>query len=164
MHIIGFKCFNKNLTNRYGFQYKIGKTYNAKGKIKFGNDGNGFHFCKNLEDTLRYYDALKEQVDICLVVGFGNIVMYEDTYNEYYDMYASENMIILRKLSRDEIIKYAYNLRWPRINRFLSGFLLTAEEIKIFKSKFYNKQDIINTIEYYQEGKLDTYTKKYIKK
>ena len=164
MEIIGYKCFDKNLINRYGFQYEIGKIYSVNGKLKFGNHGNGFHFCKNLEDTFRYYDAMHNDIDICLVIGFGNIVEYEDKYYGYYDMYCAEKLLILRKLTRSEIIEYGYNLNEIRINRFISGFLLTEAERNIFKNKFYNRSEVIKTIEYYQEGNLDAFTKKYIKK
>lgn len=164
MIIIGYKCFNKDLINQYGFQYEIGKTYTVSGELKFGNNGNGFHFCRNLEDTLRYYDALKNNVDICLVIGSGNIITFEDNYYGYYDMYASENISIVKKLTRNEIIMYGYNLREPRVNRFIAGYQLTEEEKEIFKSKFNRRSEVINTIEYYQEGNLDAFTKKYIKK
>ena len=164
MIIIGYKCFNKDLINQYGFQYEIGKTYTVSGELKFGNNGNGFHFCRNLEDTLRYYDALKNNVDICLVIGSGNIITFEDNYYGYYDMYASENISIVKKLTRNEIIMYGYNLSEPRVNRFIAGYQLTEEEKEMFKSKFNRRSEVINTIEYYQEGNLDAFTKKYIKK
>ena len=62
--------FNDDLTNRYGTKFEVGKTYHANGDIKFGNDGNGFHMCKNIEDTLRYFDAFNDNIRICLKVNF----------------------------------------------------------------------------------------------
>ena len=49
MEIIGYKCFNKDLTNRYGRKMNVGEKYTANGAVNFGNVGHGFHFCKNIE-------------------------------------------------------------------------------------------------------------------
>ena len=57
--MLGYKCFNENLTNRYNTKFEIGKIYHVNGNIKFGNNGNGFHICKNLEDTLRYFNSFE---------------------------------------------------------------------------------------------------------
>jgi hypothetical protein len=54
----GYKGFDKDLKCR-GFQYEIGKTYKAEGKIKIGI--NGFHFCKN-------------PMDICDFDNYGNLL------------------------------------------------------------------------------------------
>ena len=105
MQVIGYKCFNEDLTNRYGINFEIGKIYSTKGEIKFGNVGNGFHFCKNIEDTFSYFDIFAQNVTVCIVREFGNIVEYEDEYNGYYNMYVSENIEILRELTREEIIQ-----------------------------------------------------------
>lgn len=99
--MIGYKCFNDDLTNRYGTKFEVGKTYHANGDIKFGNDGNGFHMCKNIEDTLRYFDAFNDNIRICLVYGFGEFNEYDDEYNGYYDMYSYEYLTILKELSRE---------------------------------------------------------------
>ena len=74
MEIIGYKCFNKDLLNRYGKKFRLGKIYITEGSIKFGNSGNGFHLCKNMENTFRYFDAMNENVDICKVRASGVIV------------------------------------------------------------------------------------------
>ena len=106
--MIGYKCFNEDLTNRYGAEFKVGKTYHVSGNIKFGNDGNGFHMCKNMEDTLRYFDAFNGNVRICLVYGFGKSNKYNDEYNGFYDndnilkciKYYQENMEDVYKLEK----------------------------------------------------------------
>ena len=82
--IIGYKCFNKGLTNRYGYKFEVGKEYIRTGEIKFGNNGNGFHFCKNIEDTFRYFNAMEEEVEICLVIGHGTYEKYEDTIKNIF--------------------------------------------------------------------------------
>ena len=64
--MLGYKCFNENLINRYGTKFEIGKIYHANGNIKFGNKGNGFHLCKNLEDTLRYFKSFNYKINILI--------------------------------------------------------------------------------------------------
>ena len=156
---VGYKCFNKGLVNRYGILFEVGKTYHADGEILFGNDGNGFHVCKNLEDTLRYFDAMNGEVDIALVRCYGKYAQYEDEYNGYYDMYAFEYMTILKVLSHDEIIEYALRLTDNEVKRFISGYRLTPQEIAIFKDKFSKYQQVLNTISYYQEGDIEAFNK-----
>ena len=43
MAIIGYKCFDKGLINKYGKKFSVGKIYIMLGTIKFGINGNGFH-------------------------------------------------------------------------------------------------------------------------
>lgn len=71
MSVIGYKCFHEDLTNRYGIHFKVGHIYFAQDLVQFGNFGNGFHLCKNMEDTLRYFDAMNQAVCICKVKGSG---------------------------------------------------------------------------------------------
>lgn len=157
--MIGYKCFYSGLINRYGIRFDIGKTYYTNGEIKYGNKGNGFHMCSNLEDTLRYFDAFYDYVDICLVEGYGKTDCFEDEYNGYYDMYACEYLRIIKVLTREEIIDYALNLNEMRVKRFISQFKLNKEEIELFKNKFSKYPDVLNCIAYYQENKKDVYMK-----
>lgn len=157
MEIIGYKCFNEDLTNRYGIKYEIGKIYSKKGQITYGNNGHGFHFCKNLEDTLRYFNGVDEEISICLVKGFGNIVEYEDEYNGYYDMYSSENIEIIKKLDRNEIINYAINLNEIRVCRFIQCFKLNNDEIELFKERFSNLKRVLQYLNYYQLNEKDAF-------
>lgn len=158
MEIKGYKCFNKDLTNRYGTKFSVGKIYVAPGIIKFGNNGNGFHICKNMEDTFRYFDTTN--FTVCEVIGSGNMSKKTDEYYGYYDMYCVEKMKIIKELSRKEIIDIGLNLNEIRIKRFLSTLILTEEEIELFKNKYKGKRDVINTISYYQEGNKNIYIKK----
>lgn len=160
--IKGHKCFNKNLVNRYGILFEIGKIYSVTGEIKFGNNGNGFHMCTNLEDTLRYFDGFNDEIDICEVIGFGKFIMFEDTYYDYHDMFSVEKIQITKKLSREEIIEKMLNSHEIRVIRFIQGYKLTLEEIELFKQKFNNSINVINAISYYQEGNLDVYSKSNI--
>ena len=159
--ILGYKCFNEGLINRYGYKFEIGKIYHANNIIEFRK--NGFHMCKNLEDTWRYFDAFNDNIQIAMVIGSGNKSLNNDEYNGFYDMYAVENLLIIHVLSRNEIIAYALNLPEMRLKRFISLFKLTVDEIEIFKDHFYNNSFIIDAISYYQEKKHDVYQKKYRK-
>ncbi len=159
----GYKCFDKGLTNRYGQQFEIGKLYHCHNEIKFGNDGNGFHVCQRLEDTLRYFDAMHGEVDIAKVICNGKYDSYEDDYNGYYDMYSFEYLLIEKVLTREEIITYGLNLSAMPIRRFISQFRLTEEEIALFRQKFSNNIDILNTIAYYQEDDKEAFNRQYCK-
>lgn len=150
MELIGYKCFNSDLTNRYNFLFEVGKSYSVDGEISFGNNGNGFHFCKNLEDTFRYFNALEEDVCVCQVKGYGKIVEYEDDYNGYYDMYSSSNIDIIKKLDRRKIIDIMLNSNELRVLRFIQCFKLNDYEIELFKDKFKNNNNVLFYINYYQ--------------
>lgn len=160
MEIHGYKCFNKNLTNRYKTKFKVGKTYTLSGIIKFGNDGNGYHMCKRLEDTLRFFDAKNNEIVICEVVGKDEIVEYYDEYNGYYDMYSVRTIEIIKKLTREEIINIMLNTYEERIIRFISLYKLNKLEIDLFKEKYQSNDTIIKFIEYYQEQNLDVFKNK----
>ena len=150
IEIHGFKSFNFDCTNIHGMKFEKGKSYHDSGDIKFGTHGSGFHFCYRLEDTIRYSDyngsnPLRE-VQIAKVIGSGIIDEGEDTYNEYFDMYAASDLFIERFLTREEIIQYALDLPEMRLKRFLSLYKLSENELIQFIGK-YNCCDSI--IEYY---------------
>ncbi len=158
-----YKCFDNGLINRYGKQFKIGKEYSCDGELKFGNDGNGYHMCTYLEDTLRYFDAMHNSVDICLVKGYGNNYKYDDDYNGFYDMYVFEKMKIIKKLDRKEILDYALKLSDFRLKRFISLYRLNGVEKEILWNNNINNEDILDYIEYYQNDKKDIFKKKILK-
>lgn len=162
MEIVGYKCFNKNITNSYGLKFEIGKTYAVDGPIKFGTEGNGFHMCERLEDTLRYFDAMNEEVSICLVKGSGEILEWADEYYGYYDMYVVQRLEILKKLSRDEIIDNAIHMDREGFKRFLIGFKLSCVELLYFKNMYKKDDMVLRYIEYYQENQFDAFEKKKI--
>lgn len=160
MIVRGYKCFNKDFTNRYGMKFEVGKIYIADNQVKFGVNGKGFHLCKNLEDTFRYFDAINDDIKICEVIGSGNIVTYSDKYYGYYDMYSVEKMEIKKELTHEEIINYGLNLDYISVQRFIQGFKLTEEEIIKFKNKFKNEQSVLDTIAYYKENDKDVYKRR----
>ena len=158
--IYGYKCFKKDLVNNYGVKFQEGKTYHAEGEIIFGIEGNGFHMCERLEDTLRFFDTFKESIDICKVIGHGRMIKRDDEYNGYYDMYACEYIDIVKKMTREEIIFYGLNLIDIRLIRFISLYKLTDFEKELFKEKFKNNELIYQYINYYQENKKDAFVRK----
>ena len=151
MQIHGFKCFNEGLINRYNRRYELKKTYKVFGEIKFGNDGNGFHFCKNLEDTLRYFDSFNNKVEIAEVIGSGDIQIFNDEYYGYYDMYVSKKIKLIKVLTRKEIFDIIENKPDYAITRFISGYKLTPNELAYFKNKYKDNINVLNAIIYYYE-------------
>ena len=134
MELYGYKAFNSDLTNRYGQKFEVGKTYHANGPIRWGNYGNGFHFCHNLEDCLCYFDA-SLGVEIAKVRGYGTIKAYNDEYYGYYDMYVCEYLDVIKVLSREEIINELLKTTEERWERFCRNYNLTEEEKELFYIK-----------------------------
>lgn len=165
IEIKGYKAFNKDHTNRHGMIFESGKTYRVEGDISFGNNSlAGFHLCKKLEDTLRYFPAMEDEIAIAQVTGRGDFIEYYDNYYGYFDMYAVRELTIDKFLSRSEIIKkflFDKDMYTDRVCRFTEGFKLTDKEIELFKLRYGNDSKIMDFISYYQEGKKDTFEKKY---
>ncbi len=160
--IKGYKCFNEDLTNRYGQKFEVGKTYHVDGEISFGNNGNGLHMCTHLEDTLRYFDARNGKIAICEVTGFGTLAEGEDDFYEFYDMYACEYLSVDKLLTREEIIAYGLNLYEQRTTRFISLMKLNPEEKELFKEKYKNNLNVMEYIAYYQEGDTEVFKRKRV--
>lgn len=153
----GYKAFNKDLTNRYGAFFNVGESYSTSGEIKFGNDGNGFHFCMNLCDVFRYFDSTESVVAIVSTEDVGrDLVVYNDEYNGYYDMYSCRNIKIERLLTRRQIIDKMLCSVDFEIIKFIQTFKLTKEESYEFLKL---SQPVIKAIEYYQLDDTKTYTK-----
>lgn len=163
--IYGFKCFNKGLTNRYGQKFEIGKVYHCNKEIKFGNRGHGFHIALRLEDTLKFF---ADNIEIAYVKCFGKYDEIKDSkeneYNDNYDMYAYEYMVIEKVLTREEIISYGLKLSQTRVQKFLMYFRLSETEKKMFREKFKENEFILNIIAYYQDGNKEVFNYKKIKK
>lgn len=152
----GYKAFN-NMADRYGNVYELNKDYHVQGKIKWQE--NGFHFCHNLEDIFRYYDGFDENTIVCMVEGYGNIQTYYDEYAEYFDMYVSSDIKILKVLSREEIINEVLSKNIFSIKRLIAGYKLTDEEIALI-IKNTNYEVIQLYINYYQKSDKDTFVRK----
>lgn len=158
--IRGYKAFSKGLINSYDVSFEVGKGYHVDGDIKFGTTGNGFHFCKNMEDTLRYVNGIDEEIEICEVVGSGTIVEFEDDYYGYYDMYACSDLYIEKILTREEIMDMAHHMNEIGLHRLFMGYKLTKEELETLRKliKPYQKH-LEKTISYFQLGDKDVYNR-----
>lgn len=157
----GYKCFNIDMTNRYGYQFEVGKVYRTFGDIEFGINGNGFHMCKNLVDVFRFYDTSNNDFVVCEVIGSGKIVTYDDEYNGYYDMYSVECIEIIRKLGREEIFNMVLNMNEYYVIRFIQLFRLNENEIIQLSDKFCKNISVLLAIDYYQRGKINVYQDYY---
>lgn len=159
--IITYKAFNKSkgkLINNYSKVFEVGKEYTKEGEIKFGINGKGFHSCKNLEDTLRYFDFINQTPSICLCEIKGTIVVRDDEYYGYYDLYSSSYIKLLKELNREEILTYINNINiydYKRVERFIRDFYLTQEEIEYFRNKYKNNQSVLFTIDYFKGSTED---------
>lgn len=148
--MLSFKCYYKGLFDRYGNQYELNKTYTFK-KIK--PQSSGFHSCKNLEDTFRYYDTTKETV-IAKVEISGDIIEFEDDYNGYYDMYCSSMIKILEVYEKEEIINIMKKSSSESKYRFIWTYNnLSEAEIREFYNHN-NKYDKVNFMCNYKLKKL----------
>ena len=156
--IKGYKAFYKGLVNKYGFKYEEGKIYTIDGNIKYGEDGNGFHFCKRLEDTYRYFSEEEQELVFTEVTGYGKIDTYHDHKFGFFDMYCAEKISIDKVLTREEIINMYINMdsyHNTRLLKFLSLYKLTYDEIKRFKERFKNDRDVQDIIDFYQIQKCN---------
>lgn len=156
--ILGYKCFNKGLVNNYGKQFKVGAIYHTNGDVSFGNNGNGFHMCERLQDTLKFFDTFNNEVDICEVIGYGKCVKRDDEFYDFFDMYCCENIKIVKKLSRDEIVLYGLNLDEINVLRFISLYKLNSDEELLFREKFKSNSLVNKYIDYYQDGIKTVFT------
>lgn len=154
--IKGFKCFYSGLTNAFGQKLQLNKKYIYDGKVKFRT--SGYHLCTNLEDTLRYFDGVNQNIDICEVIGYPEYIKFEDEYYGYYDMYACQGILLTKTLTRDEIIEKADKMHSLAFKRFSAGYKLNEDELAYFKNKYKNNCDILHHLIYYYEDK-DIYNK-----
>ena len=152
--MLGFKAFDDDLINRYGQKFELEKEYIMDGEIKFGS--RGFHFCTNLEDTLRYVDGTSAIITI--VESLGNLQKYDDEYNGYYDMFVTNKIKIIKVLTKDDILKYMFKLPEFRIIRLISSyFQFNEEDLQMLEMLYQNNDSIIKAIRYYQRNELDAY-------
>ena len=152
----GYKVLNKGLINRYGYQYEIGKKYILIGELKWSE--NGFHFCSNPEDCLRYINGFTDEYDMTEVEGSGEIYKFDDDYYGYYDMYASSEMEITRVIPREEFIGMVVNSHNDgRVQRLISTTSLTEDEMNLIEAFYPNLKPYID---YYQHKDLDAFTRK----
>ena len=160
----GYKCFNKDHTNRHGMKFIEGQTYTSPSpEVSFGNNSvSGFHMCRNLEDTFRYFPAREEEVSVASVTGRGNIITRDDEFYGFYDMYSVEEITINRFLTREEIISYFLKASTDRVCRFIQLFKLTEEEIALFSLAFADNITVLRYINYYHYCDKNAFTRNKI--
>lgn len=146
MEIHGYKSFNGDGTNNAGIVMPPG-IYHCDGDIIYQR--NGFHFARNLEDTLRYRTIEDGEPLIAEVIGRGTIVesnRYEDIeYYGYYGLYAASDMEIVRYLTHEEIVEYALKLvDRDGIKRILASQILTEEDIKMIVKENSTYENYLN--------------------
>ena len=146
--VIGYKAFD-NMKDRYGNEYATDIIYEIPGMVNLRKEG--FHFCEHISDVFRYYNGFDDNTVVCKVVGMGELDKYDDEYNEYFDMYESSKLRILKELSREEILEAACNDGIFSVLRLISSYKLTEEEINTILSR-YNDNAIKDYIDYYQRN------------
>ena len=152
--MLGFKAFDDDLINRYGQKFELEKEYILDGEIKFGS--RGFHFCTNLEDTLRYVDGTSAIITI--VESLGNLQKYDDEYNGYYDMFVTNKIKIIKVLTKEDILKYMFKLPEFRIIRLISlYFQFSEDDLQMLEMLYLNNDNVMKAIRYYQRNELDAY-------
>ena len=160
----GYKGFSKGLINAYGMKFELYKDYKvdiSEKILEYGVDGYGFHFAKRLEDCLRYYNGLDEEIEIAQVIALGNVLESYDDYYGYYDLYVTDHIYIEHVLTREEIINYIKNANPLRIERFIMEYKLTSEEIEFILKENPDNERIMDAIDYYQYGNKYVYEKKW---
>lgn len=92
-----YKAFWPDMTCR-GFQYEIGETYKMDEKPHVCK--RGFHACRYIEDTLRFYLPYEKPI-ICEVELLGDL-----SYTLDETKIATNKIRIVRQLTREEMIEY----------------------------------------------------------
>lgn len=164
MMIVGYKILDKNMENRYGQKMEVGHTYTARGEIKFGVNGNGYHYCTNLAEIFRYGYCKNENFIAVKVNGIGKTIFLEDDYYGYNSLCVSSIITIDKILQRKEIIQKIIMMDSFSVEKFLKTFFLKEDEILLFKEKFKTNFSILNLISYYQENDKDVYIRQYQKR
>lgn len=158
MQMLGYKVLDSLGKNRYGKLFLPNETYTVKGKIQFGPNGNGYHFCKNFEDSLKYLEAFTRDFKLAKVRASGEIVESFDRYNGVYDLYASSSLEVLSYLTEEEIFEKGLLLSPLQVKRFLQLYPLTEEEKKLFQQNYqYAELGVMQTFDYYQNQKKDAF-------
>lgn len=157
----GYKLLDEGFINEYGHTYEFNKKYYLNGSLRWNY--NGFHFCTNIEDTLRYRNKDKETFVIVEVFASGNIVDGSNVENDYYGYesgYASSEIELIREVSREEMIDIVIKSKnVDRVTRLILSIPLTEEEINLIRDN-YNNRIVEQYIEYYQYDMKDAFHKR----
>ena len=141
----GYKFMESDMTCR-GFQYEIGKEYTLKGELEICK--NGFHFCENPFDCLKYYDNIEVNKRLFLVEVFGEVISQGDKS-------------VTNKIKIIEEIKDIEKFFDNNINNFEVDYYMLSRYQKLSESfiKKYKDKVYWNYISIYQ-----TLSEKFIEK
>lgn len=140
----GYKAMNYDYSSRFGDTYEIGKTYTKEGQIIYQK--NGFHFCVNPEDTLRYFNGFND-FRMALVNGEGDLYERIDEEYEFYGCYVCRTLTFIREIPREELFNIIINSNEIRVKRFVTLSELSEEEKEEVLYRYPNLKEIID---YYQ--------------
>lgn len=153
MERYGFKALTRDLKNRYGEQFSIGEIKEVNGEIKWGVNGNGYHYCEHIEDCFRYVDAFNDDIVIAVVKAYGDEEEYNDDYYGYYNMFVTRAIEIIDILNRDEIIEAVLNTNNPySYKKFITTFPLTENELSLFTDRLPEIKKDLNVIHETKNG------------
>ena len=155
--MIGYKSYDGRKVKEEDI---VNKHFHLDGEIKFHK--RGYHFCERMEDTFRYSGGISNPDILIAEVEASNIISEgSDEYYGYFDMYATSDLYVKRIVPREEIIDMYLNKKYnvDRIKRFISTYKLNEIEIELFKLEYMNNDTLYRTIEYYQENKLDAFSR-----
>lgn len=162
MKITGYKAFNIDMTNQYGMKFEEGKTYTISGEVRKGTHGNGYHFAKNLEDSIHFIiDDKHDNVVVAKVTGKGNIQTFSTEDKEFDDLYVASSLTVDHIMTREEVIHHMLEKNVISAQHFIRKFPLNAEEQHSFKTKFSGDIGFQRAMAYYQEGDKEIYNRAY---
>lgn len=163
LEVRGYKGFTENMENEPGDKFEVGKIYTTTNKkdLLFGMNGNGFHFCKSLEDCFIYFKP--ETSVYAEVTGLEEVRETNDEFNDIYGICVARKIRIDKILTPDEIIEMYINQ--PRgictmaLKRFIQLYHpLTDEQISMLEKMYMRDNYILKDIMYYQRKIEDTYS------
>ena len=124
----GYKLMRSDMTC-LGFQYEVGKEYSLKGELEICI--NGFHFCENPFDCLKYYNNINGNKRLFLVEALGEVI-------NKYDKSVTNKIKIIEEISNIEkffdenVDNFEHN--WGNISQYQK---LSEEFIEKYSDKVY---------------------------
>ena len=161
MEVKGYKAFKGDLKNKYGEPFEMNVVYSKDpDKLKFGENGHGFHMTAKLADTFRFFNPCLDNV-YCEVIGFGKIVQQDDHLYDSDSMYAVEKIKIVKVLSREDIFQYVCQADEAEFRRCLALFPFTKDELEQLRLVVIQKgtvyEELFQDAKKYQTGDASSF-------
>ena len=106
----GYKAFDIDFSNPFTKEKLYpNNIYKLEGEL--GYKKNGYNFCTNLEDCLRYINGLEKEINICPIIALGDIFWYNDEIYEYYNLgctnkiYIGKSYLVTAEVSGNKTVK-----------------------------------------------------------